>query len=934
MTLGISSSTLLSYYQLKAGVPVTASNTASGSTTKTNPTPPWLSTSTPTSAQTNALVTAAIDGAQIINPGSVKLDVPGASANYKKLFALYQGLSTLKDIAAQAGQTGQSTGQLAQLQKAFASGLSQVQTYLAGSPFNGFTVNQGSDSNQQTTTAGVLKETNVYSTGTISTGSVDDVDPALQGNISFSAQVTKAGGAQVTVNFNLDDMGSTPRSVGNVVNYLNAQLQAAGVVTSFKVVDTPATPQTVQVSGKTVTLPAGPDQLSLQIQGTSAEQVSFSAPTQSPAIYLVQTAGIAPATSTGTTGSASSPTSSSSSSASASSPDVSQQLLKLDPSAANPRTFTDSLGNQVTNVTATATAPDGSVYVLGDINGPTTAGETDASQKIAGTQDVALLHYDSAGNLLNTNVLGAANSASGLALAVSADGSQIAVAGTVTGALDGTTTPSSAATPTSFVSVFDNQGNPVWTARQNAAEGDQVNSVAFGADGSVYVGGTTQSSLTTNQLAGLSAGYVTGYSSTGLQTFTTQLGTTGVNSVTGIAVDGSQLVTVGAQNGDAVVNSFNIPTSGGAAVLTATRDLGALQGGSVAGVSINSDGSVIVAGATHNGALNAGTVTTAYSGGQEAFIARLTNADLTPSSSDTLTYYKGSGDTSASAVTVSGGQVYLTGQIAVPPTGGTGLTSAYDGYVAQIDPTTGAVGWSNIITGPNNEAAPHGIAVDATGSSVLDALGLPQGTINYTPNANVVANSGVTAGDQFTVTAFGVARTITIAADDTLQTLASKIQAASSLQATVKVVVNKGVQELQLTPTNAGASLSLGAGPNGKNALPGLGLTAGLVTNTTTIKSKTSTVQTSYGLNLPSTLNLSSAAGISAAQAALTSAMGTVARIYLNLTTPPSTPTTGAGSTSGKVPAYLTTEIASYQSALARLTASSGTTATSVASLF
>jgi hypothetical protein len=213
-------------------------------------------------------------------------------------------------------------------------------------------------------------------------------------------------------------------------------------------------------------------------------------------------------------------------------------------------------------------------------------------------------------------------------------------------------------------------------------------------------------------------------------------------------------------------------------------------------------------------------------------------------------------------------------------------------------------------------------------------LGLPKGTINYTPNANVVANTGIAPGDQFTVTAFGVTRAITVDADDTLKTLAAKIQAASSLQATVKVVVNKGVQELQITPTNAGASISLGAGPNGKNALPGLGLTAGLVTNTTTVKSKTSAVQTSYGLNLPSTLNLSTPAGIAAAQAALSSAVGTVARIYLNMTTPPSTTKTGVGSTTGTVPAYLTAEIANYQSALARLTGASGTSAISLASLF
>jgi hypothetical protein len=927
MTLGIDTSALLSYYQLKAGINPGASSAGglgAGSTTVKSPTPPWVLT--PTAAQTSALVTAALDGAQIINPNAIKLNVAEASPNYKNLFALYQGLATLKDLAAQAAKPGQTQAQLTQLQNAFSKGLEQVQAFLGNSPFNGFKLTLGSDTAKQTSTSGVLKETDVYSTGTIYSGDQNSAVSALAGNVSFSAVVTKGTGEKVTVNFNLNDLGSTPRTVGNVVNYLNSQLKAAGVATYFSVVQTPATPQVISIGGgKTVTLPAGPNNFSLKLNGNTFESIDFGAPTQTPAIYVAQTAGINPPTTTaaGTT-----------TSSSTSAPGATQQLLKIDPAAANPRTFTDALGNQVTNVSATATSADGSVYVLGNITGSTTAGETDASQKVAGAQDVALLKYDSAGNLLSTNILGAANSASGLALAVSADGSKIAVAGTVTGALDGTTTPTDPSQPSSFVRVYDSSGNTVFTARQNAAAGDQVNSVAFGADGSVYVGGSTQSSLTGGAISGQSAGYVSGYSATGVQAFTTQVGTTGQNAVTGIAVEGSTLVTAGVENGDAVVHSFALPASG-TPTPTATRDLGALQGGSVAGLAINADGSIVVAGSTHNGALSAGAVTTAYSGGGEAFIAKLANADLSASSADALTYYKGSGDTTASALTVSGGQVYIAGQVAVPPTVGSGLTSAYDGYVAQIDPTTGAVNFSNVITGPDHEAAPHAIAVDPNGSSVLDLLGLPNGPINYTPNQTVVANSTAAAGDKFTITAYGVTRTVTVDAGDTLQTLALKIQQASSFQATAKVVTSGGVQELQITPENAGAQVSLGGGPTGEDALPGLGLTAGLIANATTIKSKTNTLQSNYGLGLSTSLNLSSAANIAAAQAALTSATGAVARIYTNLITPPAPKTTGATnkSANGPVPAYLTAEIASYQSALARLTGSSSTTNT-LASLF
>ena len=64
------------------------------------PTPPWNSPQT--KAQTSAAVTAALAGHKLIDENAAKLDLAGASADYRKLFALYHGLGTLTDIATQA----------------------------------------------------------------------------------------------------------------------------------------------------------------------------------------------------------------------------------------------------------------------------------------------------------------------------------------------------------------------------------------------------------------------------------------------------------------------------------------------------------------------------------------------------------------------------------------------------------------------------------------------------------------------------------------------------------------------------------------------------------------------------------------------------------------------------------------------------------------
>ncbi len=914
MTTGISSSVLLSYYQVRAGINPNTSSSASSSssssssssTTPTNPTPPW--NTKPTAQQIGSALQSALGGAALFNPNAVQVSVPNASPNYKNLFALYQGVSALQDLANQAATSGETSGQIAQLQTAFAGGLGQLRTFLAASPFRGFQVDQGAVSAQTQTTAGVANQTDVYDTGVLISGSPALAVQAFQGNVQFALTVTMPSGKQTVVNFNLANMGSTTRSLSNVVSYLNSQLTAAGVSTNFSVKMTQGTATTTKVNGQTFTTPAGPNQYSLQLNGNSVEQLSFSAPSSAPAVYLTQTVG----TTTGT------------------SPDSSQQLVKLttDPAASNAQVFSETLPAAEKNAIATATASDGSVYVLANVTGSTPAGETGSAQNILGSQDVALLKYDSAGNLISSQVVGATGSASGYGLAVSADGSKIAVTGTATGVTTTNGSPSSTTTSLGFVKVYDNTGQPLWTATVGDGSPGQVNQAAFGADGSLYVSGTTTIGGTS-----LTDGFLAGFSAAGQATFSTSLGPTSQGYVTGLAVSGSQIVTAGVQNGDAVVQSYQIQ-SAGAPTLTASRDLGALQGGNVAGVAVNADGSIIVAGSTHNGALNAGTVTNAYAGGEEAYVANL-SANLAPSASDTLAYYAGPGDVRVSAVTTAGGQAYIAGQVVSSASGAT--TS--DGFAAQINPQTGAAGWSDTYPGLDNTVAPNSIAVGASGSSALDALGLPSGPLNFATAQSLTANSAVTAGEQFTIkTSYNaLPQTITIAATDTLQTLAEKIGQASGFEATATVTTGtNGAQQLQIKPGFPGVQITLGAGPSGANALPALGLMEGtLTTNATAVAAKPgaatplatgNTLKANYALGMPSTLNLTTTAGIKQAQIVLGAAITTIKQIYTDMTTPPSTTgASGSSGSSGAMNAYLAAQTASYQDALARLQAANPT---------
>jgi len=994
-------SLLVGYYDAKAGL--TGSGSSSGTATASaaaRPTPPWDQTSSSAKTSTTASTTSAaasvsaatsiaqtiVSGQPLIDPSAATLTATSKDAetntDYQNLFALYKGLSSLQTIATAASAKGVSNSDLATLQKAFASGVSQVQSFIASSPFKEFQVGDGTVTAHDQSTAAVPKTPTTYTTG-LTAATVDTVLPQLQGDVQFSATISLPNGSTpTTVNFNLADMGDTPRTLANVVSYLNSQLQAAGSDITFgdKTVTTPAVTKT-NTSGKTstvTTITAATSQVQLQVLGNSLETVSFSAPTTSPAVYVAATStaptlGLSATSSTSSTtaSTTSSKTSSTTSSTSSSAATTTSQVLAFDPTgtnavnATNNEVWADNLPSTA-SVDATATGPDGSVYVLANLSGSTNG------QSIQGTQAAALLKYDSAGNLVYERQLGSINASSGYALAVSPDGTQVAIAGsTTTPSVLGASTSAYDAATQSTVAVYDAaSGSQLWTQTQNATGDNQINGVAFGSDNSVYVVGQATGSLAgASSAGGQQEGYVEGFTATpttsssfvtstvagtassaiaqtvtwtATNSFTTEFGSTGVNRATGVAVNGSSLYVASVQNGDAVVSQYTT-TSIGAPSLTATQDLGALNGGNLSGIVVNADGSISVAGTTSNGDLNGGTVTSAYSGEQNAFVAQL-SASLAPQD---LAYVDEGGATTATGIAVSNGQTYITGQVATGADPANGQVSE-DGYVAALDPTTGQVSWSQTFQGTNGNAAPVGVSVSDTGASALDALGLPDGEINQATSTTLVSNTSLQAGDKFYVqVGTSSAVPITITATDTYATLAKKIEAASGNRVVAKTTTGLGGTELEVTPlnTNSTEQVAILAGPTGKDALGPLGLKAGLITNASTTSNKptstsdvaastTNSLKAAYSISVPTTLNLDSTANIAAALAQVKTAASEVQNIFYNMTTPPSTSSSSTTSSNTGLANIYKAQAKGYATALARLEGSTtSTSATSLTSL-
>jgi hypothetical protein len=925
--LSIGSSSLLA--ALTANSPTAA---AAATAKPASPTAPWSSTST--APKQSALTQAALGGAAFFQPSTALLDAPAGvhQQDYEGLFALYLGLNAMAGLATAASATGVTSAQMATYQAAFAKGQTQLTTYLASNAFSAIDVSQGAVTAKAQTSTGATQETDTYTTKPLATGSTSTPVDAFSGPVAFNMQVKSLNGTTKTVAFNLDDMGTTARTIGNVVTYLNGQLSAAGVSTRFGDVMTAGTPQTVKVNGVSQTVSTSANTYSLVIKGSVTETLTLSAADTNPAVFLGSTSGAPGKATTSLTtpagGGAAKVTTTTSPS------DVTNTLSKLDTSAtgsADGQVFNNTIANKPTAVRATATGPDGSVYVLADINSTTADGQT-----LKGTSDVALMKYDSAGNLQYTRTLGAANAANGYALSVSADGSQVAVAGTTTGSLDSTDSSQATGTTSGFVSVYSSAGDEQWTQTRVSSANDTPTAVTFGSNGQVFVAGTTTGTMIGGggQVGGQDS-YIEGF--TGQQVkaangttswvssiaFTQQFGTTGTDKPSGVAVSGNSLYVAGTENGRAIVRQYALQSSG-APTLSATQDLGDLQGGEVAGIAVNTDGSVVVAGATHNGALSGGTVGQAYASGKEAFVATL-GANLTPSS---LNYAAAPADFSASAMTLSGGQVYLAGKIVQAPA--SGQTTGSAAYVAQIDPTSGAVGWSKTLQGVDGIDAPTGIAVAQGGASAsLDALGLPAGAIAWGKSTSVIANTSLRAGDQFKIkVGAGAPQTITIQSGDTYASLASEINRIGGYQVNASTTTVKGKSVLQIAPLNQRTPITILNGPAGQDALGALGLRAGLITLDDAIGSVTSSGATTntgssarsvLGLVLPTNLSISTTAGATAAASALQLSIAKIQNLYQDLSKPKTTTTGNQTPLSSTLSNYYSAQLSNYQLALSRL---------------
>ena len=910
LVTGIDSSALLSYFQARSGLTTLAAGTGSSATAskKVVPTAPWATTSTAPRAP--ELVEKALTGRRLVDENAAVLDLPGANSDYRKLFSLYQALNTLSGLAERMTAKGVTATEKNTIERIFGRGLTETVNYADSLKLDQLRLTRGEVMTSDKSTVGVPKAKYEYMTATIHTGASSDPVAAFAGAGVFEIQVKKLNTTQA-VAIDLSEMGATPRTMSAVTSFINGKLADAGVASRFQVSRTPGEVKTVTVGGTTVNLPAAADKFAFKIVGDSSETLTFEAQASQPAVYLATTAGDPDPDDDKETDDAV----------------YASSLIKTEGGGvgqAGSRLFANGLDATVKAVKTQEVGPDGSLYVLAEVSGKIDG------QTIKGEGDVALLKYDSAGNLSYARTLGAVGTVQGLALAVSADG-KVAIAGSVTGQLEGATNGpiNSGATSSlsdSFVTLFDAKGDEAWTQRRGALQADEATALAFGGDGTLYVGGRTKSALPGAVGLGGWDGYLTAVKTDALgkpQTlFTQQFGGAGDEGVKGLVVNGDQVIVAGMEDKQAVLRSFDV--TGGVATAGATRNLGDLEGGNLVGIRLDG-GQLYVAGSTRNGALGVSGLSQAHAGGMDGFAARL-STDLTSNAGDGLAYYGGSNDDTVTAMAVAGGKVWLTGLAGVNQPDGSAPIGERDGYLAAVDVATGQASSVQRITGKDGFVTPTALAVDAAGSSVLDRFGLPKGSLAWTDSQRIVSATSARPGDTFQIRTRegGALSTVTLAADDTLETLAAKVRRAGGFRVKVEVVSDGDFRQLKITPAGESSAVEILPGKNGRDLLSSIGLAEGVVRLTKVVDGRTVSASGAgnvYGLNFDGDLKLDSENAIRNAQLVLSKALSSIRTAYRDLEAA-SKPKSAldAAAAAGPAPAYLTNQIANYQAALNRLT--------------
>lgn len=871
-----------------------AVRTAKAQFTLAATTPPWKQPSTKSSE--SAQVSAIKQLASIID---TKVTTPNAgSPDVQTAFTTYKALDKLKLLATVAARATTTEAERTLLQTSFAKGLADLQTYLGQAPADKVQLSFALPTRHAGSVSVAASDPLKFS-GTGILAARDAPLPGITGSEKFRISLAKPG-ASDTIDIDLSQTIQPPTldSVSNAINSAIAAIPLRNPDGSV-VLDDAGNPKPRWLVhfvpdkksdkwGFSVKAPNGAEQVSIDQIGAAdalvvaSGQTALDSPTETQILRFNDAAGAMTRTLEGTI------------SAVDRTATARAKLTAAAPAKGAPAKPISITANTTTQAITTDAA--GYSYIVGTTNG-------DLKSNISsGSPDLFLSKLDSEGAVVWQRSLGASGSAQGAAINVAANG-DITVAGTVNGTFNGGSTDGDM-----LVARFNALGDERFATVIHALGTDTAQALAVGADGAIYVGGKSGANGSNAFLARLD--------STGTLKERRTIDGGGSESVTALAIaqDGNILALTN-EDGDARLRRISATDLG--------ADLGSLSLGQAdaRALAVSSDGMIAVAGATST-ALS-GAQANAMGSGRDGFVTRVDGALTNASTS----YLATAGDDQVDSVTFMNGALFVGGRTTGDLNGV--RRGAVDGFVARIDASSGAVQGTTQFGQPALRTEPVRIAASIGGDNVLGALGLHRGVLNPESSTKLVAQTSLRAGDEFSLSINGgTAKKIVITADDTLTTLADRIRRLTGSKASVTATTVAGSITLGID-AKAGSTIALVAGAADKDALAKLGMDPARLSVPVSSARGAPSVRPggNFGLALTEALNVSTAKDAAATLTVLKNAISTTQTAYRSLywDAGKAALTNGAKGSTALTPAQ-SAQLASYKSALARLTPSADTT--------
>lgn len=852
-------------------------------------TPPWQqeADTRPVSAQITAIkrMLSIVD----TKKDSSLEDLP----DVQTAFTTYKALDRLRILAESAAKATTSSSERASLQKAFAQGLLDLQSFLGSADSDLVSLNFGTQTSNATSVA--VKGAN--SSGTVIGKGVSKTRDAaiagMTGNEVLQIKLTKGSTTEtVTVDLSQTTQPPTLDSVAAALNAAIAGTQATDT-SGNPVVDANGKPVSKWKSNFTVEKndgkwglvfnPSGSEKVAIdQIGGSDALMIASGETAKDAAtaarIYRVEDLEDSLSWQrlskiNGVDGAATAEAK-----AAASSTDAKDK----DYTVAAP-----------TKAKAIATDAEGFSYIVGTTDG-------DVGTRISdGSDDLFLTKVDSEGKVVWQRSLGAAGSAEGAAVTISANG-DIVVAGTVSGAYNG----GDDSQTDMLVARYNIKGEQLSSTVIRQVGNETASAVTVGDDGSIYVAGKAST--------GGGDAFIAKLDAAGKLQERRTIDSGGLDSVTSLAIDNDgNLLALTSEKGIATIRRIDSASL--------ANDLGSIALGNVTAraIAVSDTGEIAVVGTTSSAV--SGAQVNAINGGQDAFVTRI---DAAMSSAST-TYIGTSATDQADSVTYLNGTLYVGGRTAGDLSGA--KSGSVDGFVARIDANTGAIEKISQWGMYSSTTEPVKVSAVAGGSTVLGALGLNRGTLNDQESTTLFSQTSLQPGDQFTLRVDGGAtRTITIAKDETMATLAQKIQKITGTKATITTPRVNGQQTLKIQ-VKSGSKIELGSGASeDKDALSKLGIDPVRLVSSKAPDPDAPKVTPggNYSLGLANTLTLADAKTAAVALSQIKSALSMTQSAYRSLYWDSTKATLVDGAITGGGTAYQQKQLANYQAALSRLTGS------------